>query len=47
MKKAAIFLLCLRHVIFIYGQQDLGIRNSNYAGIQSVGLNPVRSLIQN
>ena len=40
MKKAAIFLLCLRHVIFIYGQQDLGVRNSNYAGIQSVGLNP-------
>jgi len=40
MKKATIFLLCLRHVIFIYAQQDLGIRNGNYAGIQSVGLNP-------
>jgi hypothetical protein len=27
-------------VIFISAQQELGIRNSNYAGIQSIGLNP-------
>jgi hypothetical protein len=40
MKKAAIILLCLHHLIFTYAQQDLGIRNGNYAGIQSVGLNP-------
>ncbi len=40
MKKAAILFICLSHVIFLSAQQDLGIRNSNYAGIQSVGLNP-------
>src|SRR5678809_770105 len=40
MKKVAIFLLCLHNVIFIYAQQDLGMRNGNYAGIQSVCLNP-------
>src|SRR5678810_320593 len=40
MKKVAIFLLCLHNVIFIYAQQDLGMRNGNYAGIQSTCLNP-------
>jgi hypothetical protein len=40
MKKAAIFLLLLYNSIVISAQQDLGIRNSNYAGVQSVTLNP-------
>ena len=40
MKKAAIFLLSLLNVIFTHAQQNLGIRNGNYAGVQTVGLNP-------
>src|SRR6476619_6854104 len=40
MKKIALILLCFHNVILVSAQQYLGIRNSNYAGIQSVGLNP-------
>jgi hypothetical protein len=40
MKKAALILLCFHNVIFISAQQYLGIRNSNYAGIQGACLNP-------
>jgi len=40
MKKTALLLLCSLTVISISAQQNLGIRNSNYAGIQSVSLNP-------
>src|SRR5215831_2004696 len=41
MKRTIIMLLlCFGIVIHISAQQDLGIRNSNYAGIQSAFLNP-------
>src|SRR5438552_3963178 len=40
MKKTALLLLCFHNVIFISAQQYLGIRNSNYAGIQGACLNP-------
>src|SRR5882724_10116837 len=40
MKKMIILLLCVRTSICIFGQQNLGIRNSNYAGIQGALLNP-------
>src|SRR4249920_231621 len=39
-KKATILFISLSNVIFISAQQELGVRNSNYAGIQSIGLNP-------
>src|SRR6476469_717555 len=39
MKKPALILLCFHNVILISAQQNLGIRNSNYAGIQSTCLN--------
>src|SRR5215831_6841951 len=40
MKRTTILLLLLSIANFIFAQQDLGIRNSNYAGIQGAGLNP-------
>src|SRR5579859_2831762 len=40
MKKLIILLLCVVTSVCIFGQQNLGIRNSNYAGIQGALLNP-------
>jgi hypothetical protein len=40
MKRATLLLLLLSGANLIYAQQNLGIRNSNYAGIQGVYLNP-------
>jgi Family of unknown function (DUF5723) len=40
MKKMIVLILCLVKGLFPYAQQDLGIRNSNYAGIQGSLLNP-------
>src|SRR5437762_7243501 len=40
MKKTALILLCFHNVILGSAQQYLGIRSSNYAGIQSASLNP-------
>src|ERR1700688_275891 len=40
MKKMVIFLLCMGSYLYLLAQQDLGIRNSNYAGIQGSLLNP-------
>jgi hypothetical protein len=40
MKKAAFFLLCAPICLCLTAQQNLGIRNSNYAGIQGALLNP-------
>jgi hypothetical protein len=40
MKKVLAFLLCMHGVVCLFAQQDLGIRNSNYSGIQGALLNP-------
>jgi hypothetical protein len=40
MKKVFVFLLVMYCCLFSFAQQDLGIRNSNYAGIQGALLNP-------
>jgi hypothetical protein len=40
MKKIATLLLCLYSFLFMAAQQNLGIRSSNYAGIQASLLNP-------
>src|ERR1700679_3829093 len=40
MKKTVLFLLCLHSGLYLLAQQDLGIQNSNYAGIQGALLNP-------
>ena len=40
MKKALVLILCLHGGISLFAQQNLGIRNSNYAGIQGALLNP-------
>src|SRR4249919_1757811 len=40
MKRTALSLLFLHITLVICAQQNLGIRNSNYAGIQSACLNP-------
>jgi hypothetical protein len=40
MKRTTLLLLLLYTANFISAQQNLGIRNSNYAGIQSACLNP-------
>jgi Family of unknown function (DUF5723) len=40
MKIIVIFLLSILNGISLFAQQDLGIRNSNYAGIQGSLLNP-------
>jgi len=40
MKKTVLFLLCLHSGLCLLAQQDLGIQNSNYAGIQGALLNP-------
>lgn len=40
MKKIIVFLLSVPASICIFGQQNLGIRNGNYVGIQGALLNP-------
>jgi len=40
MNRVIALLLCLHAALRIHAQQDLGIRSSNYAGIQSALLNP-------
>src|ERR1700733_2310080 len=40
MKKTVLFLVCLLSTLCLLAQQDLGIQNSNYAGIQGALLNP-------
>jgi hypothetical protein len=40
MKEIVILLLCMHICIYLSAQQNLGIRNSNYAGIQGALLNP-------
>lgn len=40
MKRVITLLLCIQGALFIYAQQDLGIRNSHYAGVQAALLNP-------
>lgn len=40
MKKVLAFLLCMQGAIGLFAQQNLGIRNSNYSGIQGALLNP-------
>src|ERR1043165_1029160 len=40
MKKTFLFLLLAYSYIFTNAQQDLGIWNSNYAGILGIGINP-------
>jgi hypothetical protein len=40
MKKMIVLLLCIHSTMCILAQQNLGIRNSNYAGIQGALLNP-------
>ena len=40
MKKMLALLTCLTIYSWLSGQQNLGIRNSNYAGIQGALLNP-------
>jgi Family of unknown function (DUF5723) len=40
MKKMVVFFFCLHGFQSLSAQQNLGIRNSNYAGIQGVLLNP-------
>ena len=40
MKDFVIFFLCMPVCIYLFAQQNLGIRNSNYAGIQGALLNP-------
>src|ERR1700691_2179132 len=40
MKKMVLFLLCLHSGLRLLAQQQLGIQNSNYAGIQGALLNP-------
>src|SRR6266542_3753986 len=40
MKKTIFLLLFFHNVVNVSAQQDLGIRNSNYAGIQGTSLNP-------
>src|ERR1700681_3544607 len=40
MKKALVFISLLLCCFWLAAQQDLGIRNSNYAGIQGALLNP-------
>jgi len=40
MRRIIILLLCTHGASFLQAQQDLGIRNSHYAGIQAALLNP-------
>ena len=40
MKRIIILLLCIQGALFIRAQQNLGIRNSHYAGVQAALLNP-------
>src|SRR5437762_10494577 len=40
MKKNLLILLLMHSMIFLHAQQNLGVWNSNYAGIQGAGLNP-------
>jgi hypothetical protein len=40
MKKVVLFLLAIQGSVALLAQQNLGIRNSNYAGIQGALLNP-------
>jgi Family of unknown function (DUF5723) len=40
MKKMAFFVMCMHSCLCLLAQQNLGIRNSNYAGIQGALLNP-------
>src|SRR5450755_2781068 len=40
MKKIIFLLVCTHCCLRLFAQQDLGIRNSNYAGIQGALLNP-------
>jgi len=40
MKKMVLFLLCLHSGLYLLAQQQLGIQNSNYAGIRGALLNP-------
>ncbi len=40
MKKTVLFFLCLYSGFSLFAQQQLGIQNSNYAGIQGALLNP-------
>ena len=40
MKKTTAFIICLHTCLGVFAQQNLGIRNSNYAGIQGALLNP-------
>jgi hypothetical protein len=40
MKRMIVFVLCMGIYLNLRAQQDLGIRNSNYAGIQGSLLNP-------
>ncbi|HMC86941.1 MAG TPA: hypothetical protein VKI61_15545, partial [Chitinophagaceae bacterium] len=40
MKKMVLFFACLQASVCVFAQQNIGIRNSNYAGIQGALLNP-------
>ncbi len=40
MKKMFVFVMCMGNCFYVLAQQNLGIRNSNYAGIQGSLLNP-------
>src|SRR5450432_1558392 len=40
MKKIVFLLFCMQNCLCLIAQQNLGIRNSNYAGIQGALLNP-------
>ncbi len=40
MKKMFLYIICMHNCICLLAQQNLGIRNSNYAGIQGALLNP-------
>jgi uncharacterized protein DUF5723 len=40
MKKTAFIFMCMHSCLCLLAQQNLGIRNSNYAGIQGALLNP-------
>jgi hypothetical protein len=40
MKKTVLLYLCLHSGLCLLAQQDLGIQNSNYAGIRGALLNP-------
>jgi hypothetical protein len=40
MKRMIVVVICMGNCLYVLAQQDLGIRNSNYAGIQGSLLNP-------